>query len=424
MRKSIVFKLVLGVLIISFVTFGLSALIIFYVKPVLAPNMQDWLFTLIVLALGVGWTGLLGWIVAQIIIRPLLRLTDVVDNIADGNLNVNIPEYHGKDEISRLHHSFQTMLMNLRKMISEVTDSVSVQEQGVDMLGTAIQEATEQIETISVAVEQTAASSSAQVSSAQRLLSTVEQSTTVANEISKEAEHAIHMTDTMTNNINDGEGQIRLLVDGMNHISDTGEKTLKIVLNLERQANEINQITKLVGEIADQTHLLALNASIEATHAGEHGHGFAVVAHQIRKLAADSSSAVEQITHLVQEMQTQTHTVVTETDDQVQLIRGETEKGEQTRIMLDDVISSVNEAATVMHGIVRQISAQSKQMNETFAMVTQITDAAQTISHGNTQISAAIQEQSAVMQEVAASSEQLGGEAISLKDKTVIFKLK
>src|SRR5690606_30431219 len=99
-------------------------------------------------------------------------------------------------------------------------------------LESAIKQATEQIESISSSVENLASGAAVQAESAKKLLMTVEEAAQSAEDISKEAEHAIHITRTMTGNIKESEVQVRSLVDGMNHIATTSEKTLSIVQTL------------------------------------------------------------------------------------------------------------------------------------------------------------------------------------------------
>lgn len=260
-----------------------------------------------------------------------------------------------------------------------------------------------------------------QAESAQTMLLTAEQTAEKAQDINNEAERAIGIAETMVDTISDNAVQLRTLVDGMLHISMTSEKTLDIVRNLELQATEISQISQLVSQIADQTHLLALNASIEAAHAGEHGQGFAVVAQHIRKLATDSAAAGDHINQLVGQMQEQTLTVVNETDKQVQLIRNETATGEKAKLVLDEVTSSVNETAMALQSIVNHITTQTEQINSTFEKAKNIAGTAAAISDGGSRISSAAQDQTAVMQEISASSELLRNEAHGLKSKTTVF---
>lgn len=423
MKFSLVRKLVLGIMIVSITTYGTSAVFIFQLKSLIAPNMNDSYYYLGVLGLGIFWTCLLGWIAARYIVKPLLRLTNIIDSVAAGNLNVDIPPYKSDDEIGQLHRSFQTMVGNLRQMISDVSSSVAVTDRSVNTLGAAIKQATDQIETIALTIDQMADGASVQAASAQQMLQSAEQSAETAQGINNEAEHAIKIADTMVSTISDSAAQLRSLVDGMINISETSARTLQIVRMLEKQANEISEISLLVGQIADQTHLLALNASIEAAHAGEHGQGFAVVAQHIRKLAADSAAAGEQINNLVSQIQEQTFTVVGETNKQVELIHHETTIGENARHVLDEVITSVNETARALQSIVGHISTQTEQINSTLDKAKNIASTAESISSGGVQIANAAQEQTAVMEEISASSELLRDEAEGLKNKTVVFRL-
>ncbi|MEF2244322.1 methyl-accepting chemotaxis protein [Paenibacillus sp. IITD108] len=423
MKISLVHKLVFGIFLVSAVTYSTSAFFIFVLKPVLAPNMQEWLYVSGVLTLGVLWTCFLGWLAARYIIKPLLQLTTAVNAVAGGNLAVTLPKHNSTDEIGQLHGSFQVMLGNLRQMISDVSSSVTITDQNAGSLGSAISQATNQIETIAITIDQMAEGAAMQASAAQQMLATAELSSHAAQTMNNEAEHASGTVQAMVKTINESVEQMNVLVDGMLHISATSEQTMQIVSQLEQQADEIGQISQLVGEIADQTHLLALNASIEAAHAGEHGQGFAVVAQHIRKLASDSAAASTQIQKLVELMQQHTLTVVTETDKQMQLIRDETVTGESAKQSLSHVVSSAGETAGALQSIVSHIASQSVQIQETFTMSKEMADTALSISEGATRISSAAQEQTAVMEEITASSEVLRSEARDLKKKTVVFSL-
>ncbi|MDF2718292.1 MAG: methyl-accepting chemotaxis sensory transducer [Paenibacillus sp.] len=229
MKFGLVRKLVLGISGVSIITFGTSAFFIFVLKPWLAPNMADWLYVSGVLALGVLWTSFLGWLAAQVIIRPLLRLAAVVDEAATGNLTVTIPHYRSNDEIMHLHRSFETMLGNLKQIIAELKDSVSVTDQSAGSLSSAIGHAAQQIETIAITIDRVAEGASTQAESAQTMFHTVERVTETASEVSRQAEHAIALSDAMVKTIAASGDTFRSLVGGMSDVSDRSEHTLTIV---------------------------------------------------------------------------------------------------------------------------------------------------------------------------------------------------
>lgn len=426
MFDSLVRKLVIGILVVSATTYGTSALFIFVLRPIIAPHMNEWAYIAGILVLGILWTGFLGWIAAKLIIRPLTRLTNVTHAVASGDLNIEIPKvpaYHSQDEIGKLHQSFQTMLNNLREMIADVTSSAEVTDQGVSTLSEAIRQAAIQTETIGETIERMANAASSQSGSANDLLSNAERSAESSQQIDHQAQHAIKISESMVKTIRDSAEKLHSLVDAMQYISDTSEQTLSIVHLLEQQAEQISDISHMVREIANQTHLLALNASIEAAHAGEHGQGFAVVAHQIRKLAADSASAADQINTLVSQMQSQTHTVVSESNKQVDLIRRETAAGEEARQVLEQMNESVRITAETLQNIVQHIHEQTSLIQRTYEQSRLIAETAASISEDSLQISDAAQEQTAFMEEISASADVLRNEADHLRQKTVVFRI-
>lgn len=423
MKFGLVKKLVLGICTVSAITYGTSAFFIFKLKPIIAPNMAEWLYVGGVLALGVLWTGFLGWLAARMLIRPLLRLSAAVDEAATGNLNVTVPDYRYNDEIARLNVSFQTMIANLKQMIADVSHNAASADSGAASLSSAINHATHQIETIAITIDGVAQGSAKQAESARMLLGSVEQATEAAAEVGRQAEHAIALSDTMTRVIADSGASFRSLVAGLETISATSESTLDIVTTLNRHAREIGKISSMVGEIAGQTQLLALNASIEAAHAGDHGLGFGVVANQIRKLASDSLTAGEQITQLVSQMQAQTEVVVRETGHQVKLVSHETAKGESVHQAMAEITSSAGETAEALQRIVVHIAAQAEHIRRTYEEVREISGIASSISDGASRVAGAAQEQTAVMEEIASSSELLRNQSEHLKQKAEAFRL-
>lgn len=416
-------KMVLGLLSVSVITYSTSAFFIFVLKPWFAPHMPEWTYISGVLVLGIFWTCFLGWLAAQLITRPLLRLTKTVNGVASGDLSVAIPTYRANDEIGSLHRSFETMLMSLHEMVTGITASVSMTDRSIHTLGNAIREATNQIEEIAATGLDMAEHAATQSHSADTLLRTAEQSAQVAQEMNTDASQAIRISDAMVRTIGEATSKLRSLVDGMTHIAQSSEQTLAIVRNLELQADEIGQISHLVSELADQTHLLALNASIEAARAGAGGEGFAVVAQEIRKLAADSAAAGSRIRALVETMQEHTLTVVNETEGQVQLILHESKASEQAGASLGAMISTVEQTAGALGRIDQHIASQNRLIHDTLKGVQVITETAASIAKGNSLISNSTQEQTAVMQEITASSELLQHEADRLKQKTSVFKM-
>lgn len=142
---------------------------------------------------------------------------------------------------------------------------------------------------------------------------------------------------------NDGNKLIELLQTQMELVTGNTEEMAIIIGDLKKSSDEIFQIVGLVKQIAEQTNLLALNASIEAARAGEHGKGFAVVAQEVKKLAEQSKSSVEEITYLVQTSTKLTNKAVSTISDMEKSVELGLESSMDTNRKFNKILLSIDE---------------------------------------------------------------------------------
>ncbi|QGM32209.1 chemotaxis protein [Bacillus sp. N3536] len=142
---------------------------------------------------------------------------------------------------------------------------------------------------------------------------------------------------------NDGNKLIELLQTQMELVTGNTEEMAMIIGDLKQSSDEIFQIVGLVKQIAEQTNLLALNASIEAARAGEHGKGFAVVAQEVKKLAEQSKSSVEEITYLVQTSTKLTNKAVSTISDMEKSVELGLESSMDTNRKFNKILLSIDE---------------------------------------------------------------------------------
>jgi len=155
---------------------------------------------------------------------------------------------------------------------------------------------------------------------------------------------------------------------------------------LERQSMQIGEIATMISAIASQTNLLALNAAIEAARAGEHGTGFAVVAHEVRKLAEQSESSAGQITQLIEDIQEATVTAVKE------MRTGTSEVG------------ASHEAVTEAGQVFRMIVEESRKVSD---QIQEISAAAQQMSAGTEEVSASLNEVARISEQNATGAQRV-----------------
>ncbi|MEK3917378.1 methyl-accepting chemotaxis protein [Paenibacillus sp. FSL H7-0331] len=423
MKIGIVKKMVIGITAVSMMTYGTSAVCIFVLKAWIAPQMTDWLYMSIIMAMGVFWTGFLGWLAARWLVSPLLRLTAAVDEAAGGNLTMTIPIHRGNDELSTLSLSFNQMIENLRQIITDISSNASFTNLNASTLSSALQQAAQQIEATAITVDNISKGADQQALSAHNTFTSVETITQAADDVSSKANEALQLSRSMVKSTQESSLAIHSLVQQLMELSQANVGTLERIHKLDEHAQEISHISKVVGEIADQTNLLALNASIESAHAGEHGAGFAVVAVEIRKLAEKSTEAVHSINQRIEEVQSQVNEVVSDISKQVSTVDKEAAKGEALIGTLAEMTAATEVTAESVEGITGVIAEQIRQISQTLHRTREIDDIAGLISQGAKQVAASTQDQTAVMQEIAASSEVLRDHADQQKLKISIFRI-
>ncbi len=218
-----------------------------------------------------------------------------------------------------------------------------------------------------------------------------------------------------------GDAIVAKALEQMQAILTMMELNLNRIERLNQRSDEIGQIIQLINEISEHTNLLALNAAIEAARAGEQGRGFAVVADEVRRLAENSRAAAQQIAALVIEMQTETQNSVHAASDgkkQVSL-------GSEAMQQVSEVFQTMGQR---LQGVVEQIMAVSQDSNimtshaENVRMTVQgMVTLSNQVADEIRSVSTTAEQQTAAMQEIAASSMILSEHATTLADQSAQF---
>jgi twitching motility protein PilJ len=154
-----------------------------------------------------------------------------------------------------------------------------------------------------------------------------------------------------------GGEAVRRTIDGMNAIRETIQETSKRIKRLGESSQEIGNIVELINDIAEQTNILALNASIQASMAGEAGRGFAVVADEVQRLAERAANATKQIEVLVRTIQADTNEAVVSMERSTTDVVGGALLAENAGAALEEIEQVSNQIAS----LVQNISASSRQ---------------------------------------------------------------
>ena len=161
-----------------------------------------------------------------------------------------------------------------------------------------------------------------------------------------------------------GGDAVRRTIDGMNAIRETIQETSKRIKRLGESSQEIGNIVELINDIAEQTNILALNASIQASMAGEAGRGFAVVADEVQRLAERAANATKQIEVLVRTIQTDTNEAVVSMERSTTDVVGGALLAENAGAALDEIEQVSNQIASLVQNISASAQAAGRRFGE------------------------------------------------------------
>lgn len=331
------------------------------------------LSTIVISAVFLIISILLGFIVSGFITKTIVIITNNLKTIASGDFSTDMPQslLVIKDETGSLARSVDTMQRSVREIIKsviseagDVSGCVKTEERKMSSLLSQIEEVSATTEQLSAGMEETAASTqemnavSAEIERAiESIASSAQDGSTTANEISSRAKllkvNAIESQETALN------------------IYRNTEKSLKEAIDQSREVNQINTLSEAILQITTQTNLLALNAAIEAARAGEAGKGFAVVADEIRKLAESSKASVAEIQRV-------TNTVVESVDNlsgnSMKILDFINDKVIKDYEYMVKISEQYNEDAVVVDNIVTDLSATTQELSSSMQGVIKTID--------------------------------------------------
>lgn len=306
----------------------------------------------------------------------IMKLLDEVSDVADGDLRVEAEvtaEFTGAiaDAFNFMIGALREVVRNVQATTLQVNSSAQEIQASANRLTIGSEAQANQIGETTAAIEEMAQS--------------------IQQVASNTAESAAVAEDARTN-AHKGYEAVRNTIRGMDRIREQVQETAKRIKRLGESSQEIGEFTQLIGDIADRTSILALNASIQAAMAGEAGQGFAVVAEEVERLADRANDAAKQIATLISTIQGETAQAVASMEDNIREVVEGSKVATEAGAALQEIDSVSDRLAELIRSISQVTKSQATGADALTQAMTEISGVTQQSAQGTRQVALAINE--------------------------------
>lgn len=280
------------------------------------------------------------------LVNPLQQVTRAAQEVAGGDVTVSAVKVSAGGEVRSMAASFNEMLENLRNLVGRMVS-----------LSTRLATASTGLRTAS---EDQAFVSREQSAYAQQVSSTFEELTRTAERISSSTEVVEQAAERTQLAVEEARKVVGEVVSVIRQNRDESKQVVDAILKLNGEVRQVSKMAKLINDIAERSDLLALNAALEGTKAGEVGRGFSLVAAEMRKLAESVSGTAQEIARIVESVQESGSAAV----ETAQVGMSQSDRGVSVAEQASEVFRRISELASSTTQSARQIAVATRQQQQ------------------------------------------------------------
>jgi len=356
------------------------------------------------------------------VVKPVRAVTGVLTDVAQGDFTRDI-QVKGSDEIARMGNSMQQFVVNMREIITELTNTADwlkahskENEEASENLMTSADEEQREMDTLKRQADvltETANRVSEEMTKLADIIYQTKQEGGQADAIIKETAAASRQ----------GQNALGDIKNSMQEIEDTTFSLADQIKETSAAIDKINDMVTMIVQITSQTNLLSLNASIEAARAGEAGRGFAVVAQEIGKLAVNSGQAATDISKITEEIRETMARANEHMEASVSGVKSSARMVETASETFRNVFDKVEETDTIVHRMVDMVDEVNQVSSGTVQLAEDQLSAAQEITSSVERLGTCSQSVTENSSRVAGNAKALEEQANGLADRMKQFKV-
>ncbi|MTI70771.1 MAG: HAMP domain-containing protein [Firmicutes bacterium] len=371
-------------------------------------------FILMIIVFMLGVAILVSYIFSKSVVKPIKALGEKMKNVSEGNLNEKA-DFHSNKEIEILNDSFNSMLEQLKLLISEIkktSEDVSNKAVNLNEIASGAYKFNEHISGV---IDNTATGLIEQKKDVEKGENQIH---SIANEVDSINDYSVEIVnnfDTTDKVISDGFKQVNILTSKSKESLKHSDQVKNEVSQLVSSISRIEDIIETITNVSKQTNLLALNAAIEAARAGEAGKGFSVVSEEIRKLSVKVSDETNNIKNIINDINEKTKVVEKIVTNNEVIITKQNKAVFDTENSFNIIYDSIKEVQNKVKNIINSIKDINVKKDSMKNSINHISETAKGITEEAVEVNKKSLEQFTNIEEIKNYSKDLNKLSDSLK---------